>query len=53
MKILTIIPARRDSKGIPGKNWKPLGGKPLIAHTIEAALEVSSPEDICISTNAD
>lgn len=53
MKILTIIPARRDSKGIPGKNWKLLGGKPLIAHTIEAALEVSNPEDICISTNAD
>lgn len=37
MKILGIIPARGGSKGIPGKNIKPLGGKPLIAWTIEAA----------------
>ena len=52
MRTLTIIAARRDSKGIPGKNWKLLGGKPLIAWSIEAALEVSAPEDICITTNS-
>jgi CMP-N,N'-diacetyllegionaminic acid synthase len=34
--ILAIIPARGGSKGIPGKNIKPLAGKPLIAWTIEA-----------------
>ena len=38
MKILTLIPARGGSKGVPGKNIKALGSKPLIAHTIEAAL---------------
>jgi N-acylneuraminate cytidylyltransferase len=53
MKILTIIAARRDSKGIPGKNWKMLGKKPLIAWTIETALETVDPGDICISTNSD
>lgn len=34
MRILGLIPARGGSKGIPGKNIKPLGGKPLIAHAI-------------------
>lgn len=52
MKILTVIPARRDSKGIPGKNWKLLNGKPLIGYTIESALEVSKIEDICLTTNS-
>lgn len=37
MKILGIIPARGGSKSVPRKNIKDLGGKPLIAWTIEAA----------------
>ncbi len=37
MEILTVIPARGGSKGIPRKNVKDLCGKPLIAWTIEAA----------------
>jgi CMP-N,N'-diacetyllegionaminic acid synthase len=36
MKVLGIITARGGSKGVPGKNLKLLGGKPLLAHTIEA-----------------
>ena len=36
---MAIIPARGGSKGIPGKNIKPLAGKPLIAYTIEASLK--------------
>jgi len=39
-KILAIIPARGGSKGVPRKNIRPLGGKPLIAYTIETALAV-------------
>jgi len=39
IRAVGIIPARGGSKGIPGKNIKPLGGKPLISYTIEAALE--------------
>jgi CMP-N,N'-diacetyllegionaminic acid synthase len=38
MKILGLIPARGGSKGIPNKNRKELGGKPLMQYTIEAAL---------------
>lgn len=37
MRILGIITARGGSKGIPGKNIKPLFGKPLIWYTIDAA----------------
>src|SRR3989338_10727555 len=38
MKIISLIPARGGSKGIPKKNIAQLGGKPLIAWTIEASL---------------
>lgn len=51
MKTLFVIPARKGSKGIPGKNIKPLQGKPLIAYSIEFALENCPVEDICISTD--
>jgi CMP-N-acetylneuraminic acid synthetase len=37
MKILGLIPARGGSKGIPGKNIKSLGGKPLLQYTFESA----------------
>ncbi|HAA12447.1 MAG TPA: acylneuraminate cytidylyltransferase, partial [Cytophagales bacterium] len=37
MRTLGIIPARGGSKGVPGKNIKPLAGKPLLAYTLEAA----------------
>ncbi|MCT7570611.1 acylneuraminate cytidylyltransferase family protein [Aliarcobacter butzleri] len=39
MKIVSIIPARGGSKGLPGKNIIDLAGKPLIAWTIEASLK--------------
>jgi len=37
LSVLGFIPARAGSKGLPGKNIRPLAGKPLIVHTIEAA----------------
>ena len=50
MKSLAIIPARAGSKGIEGKNYKLLNGKPLISYTIEAALN-SKIDRVIISTN--
>ena len=38
LEILALIPARGGSKGIPRKNLLPIGGKPLIVHSIETAL---------------
>lgn len=52
VKALYIIPARGGSKGIPGKNIKPLGGKPLIAYAIEAARDAGAPDSrIIVSTD--
>ncbi len=53
IKPLYIIPARGGSKGIPGKNIIDLCGKPLIAYTIDAALQVASPDRILLSTDSD
>lgn len=53
MKDLFLIPARGGSKGVPGKNIKPLNGKPLIHYTLDAARAVASAENICISTDSD
>jgi CMP-N-acetylneuraminic acid synthetase len=44
-----LIPARGQSKRIPRKNIAPLGGKPLIAWTIEAALNLPV-KDVVVST---
>ena len=38
--VLAVIPARGGSKGVPRKNIRMVGGKPLIAYTIDAALAV-------------
>lgn len=38
-EVLAIIPARGGSKGLPGKNLRPLAGHPLIAYSIAAALQ--------------
>ena len=51
MKPLFVIPARGGSKGIPGKNIKPLGGKPLIAYSVEVARQLAPDSDICVSTD--
>ncbi len=51
-KILAIIPARGGSKRLPGKNIKNLGGKPLIAWTIEAAIESNLFDEIMVNTDS-
>lgn len=50
---LVIIPARAASRRISHKNIALLGGKPLIAYTIEAALAADGPLQIVVSTDCD
>lgn len=50
-KILGVITARGGSKGIPGKNIKPLLGKPLIGYTIEAAKASGVFDRLILSTD--
>lgn len=48
---LAIIPARGGSKRLPGKNLLDLAGKPLIAHTIEAAVASGCFGKVLVSTD--
>jgi len=49
--ILGVITARGGSKGIPGKNIKELGGKPLIAYTIDVAKKSNLITHLIVSTD--
>lgn len=48
---IAIIPARGGSKRIPGKNIRSLAGKPLIAYSIEAALQSDLFSRVVVSTD--
>lgn len=52
MKIDALIPARSGSKRIPNKNMQPLGGKPLLYWTIQAALENQYIDNVYVSTDS-
>lgn len=49
--ILAIIPARGGSKGLPGKNIKPILGKPLLQWTIEAGKNSRYIDELIVSTD--
>lgn len=53
MKILGLVNARGGSKGVPGKNIKPLGGKPLIAWSIGAGLGSRLLSKVVVSTDCE
>lgn len=48
--MIAIIPARGGSKGLPGKNIRPLNGKPLIAYAVEAGLKSKYIDRVIVST---
>ena len=50
-KILALIPARGGSKSIPRKNIHPIAGKPLIAYSIQQALESAHITRVIVSTD--
>lgn len=53
MSILTVIPARGGSKGIPRKNIYPLNGKPLLLYTIDALQACNAEMFIMVSTDSE
>ena len=53
MKNIAVIPARSGSKGLPDKNIRLVNGKPLIAYTIEAAIESGCFETVHVSTDSE
>ena len=53
MSTVAFIFARGGSKGLPGKNIRPLAGKPLIAWSIEHALSVKRIDRVIVSTDSE
>ena len=52
MRNLAVIPARSGSKGLKDKNIKELLGKPLLAYSIEAALQSEVFDEVHVSTDS-
>ena len=53
MSVVAIVPARAGSKGIPGKNIKPLCGKPLLAYTADVIRTTGIFDRALLSTDAE
>lgn len=53
LKQIAIIPARGGSKRIPGKNIRMFRGRPMIAHTIEAAIRTDLFSHVLVSTDSE
>ncbi len=53
MKNIAIIPARSGSKGVKDKNIRDFCGKPLMAYSIEAALQSGKFEEVMVSTDSE
>jgi CMP-N,N'-diacetyllegionaminic acid synthase len=51
VRVLGLIPARGQSTGVPRKNARLLGGRPLLAYTAEAALAATSLTAVVLSTD--
>jgi CMP-N-acetylneuraminic acid synthetase len=53
MTVLAIVPARAGSKGLPGKNERPLAGKSLVARAAEAARDSGVVDRLVLSTDSE
>jgi len=51
MSLIAIIPARAGSKGLPKKNIKLLAGRPLVAHTITAAMKSNVFDKVLVTSD--
>lgn len=49
--VIGLIPARGGSKGVPGKNMRMIGSKPLISHSINAALQSNYINYVYVSSD--
>jgi CMP-N-acetylneuraminic acid synthetase len=52
-KIIALVPMRHHSQRVPGKNYRPMAGKPLYAHIIETLLQVPQLAGIFVDTDSD
>jgi CMP-N,N'-diacetyllegionaminic acid synthase len=52
MSITAFVPARSGSKRVPGKNTRPLAGKPLVVWTLEACANAQGVDKVILSTDS-
>jgi CMP-N-acetylneuraminic acid synthetase len=52
-KVIAIVPMRGDSKRVPGKNTRPLAGKPLFHHIVETLARAESVSRVVVDTDSD
>lgn len=50
-RVIAVVPARGGSKSVPGKNIRPVGGKPLLSWSIDVAKAVTEIDRIIVSTD--
>lgn len=53
LRILAVIPARAGSKGIPNKNVRLVGGRPLVYYAIKNALDSKLVTHVVVTTDSD
>ena len=53
MKIVALVPMRHHSQRVPGKNYRPLAGKPLFHHIIATLLQVPQINQVAVDTDSE
>ena len=53
MKLAALVPMRHHSQRVPGKNYRPLAGKPLFQHIVETLLAVPEIETVMVDTDSE
>jgi len=53
MKLVALVPMRHHSQRVPGKNYRPLAGKPLFHYIIETLLAVPEVETVMVDTDSE
>src|SRR5512137_2790991 len=51
-RMIAFVPMRHHSQRVPGKNYRPLAGKPLYQHIIETLLAISEIDGILVDTDS-
>ena len=50
--VVALVPMRHSSERVPGKNYRPLAGKPLYAHIVETLLAVPEVDRVAVDTDS-
>jgi CMP-N-acetylneuraminic acid synthetase len=52
-RVVAVVPMRHNSERVPGKNYRPLGGRPLFHHVVQSLLDVKAIDEVVIDTDSD